>query len=149
MAWTEAVSDEVEIRRLIARFANAFDLKAWDALEACLAESLATDYSDLRGTPPEVVARERFVEMRRVALDHLQTHHLSGNYEITVDGGLGRCRASMMIWRRDAEGRVLNTHCLYDFDVARSSVGWRISSITQRVLWSDGDWAIHSGIQKA
>jgi len=28
-------------------------------------------------------------------------------------------------------------------------VGWRIASITQKVLWSDGDWAIHSGIQKA
>jgi len=92
--------DEVEIRRLIARFANAFDLKAWDALEACLAESLATDYSDLRGTPPEVVARQRFVETRRTALGHLQTHHLSGNYEITVDGGRGRCRDEV---RTDAD----------------------------------------------
>ena len=141
--------DEVEIRRLIGRFANSFDLKAWDTLEACLAEALATDYSDLRGTPPEVVARQRFVEMRRTALDRLQTHHLSGNYEVTVDGDRGRCRASMMIWRRDDEARVLNTHCLYDFEVSRSAVGWRISSITQKVLWSDGDWAIHSGIQKA
>ena len=131
--------DEAEIRRLIGRFANAFDLKAWDALEACLTESLATDYSDLRGTPPEVMARRCFVEMRRAALERLQTHHLSGNYEITVDGGRGR----------DSEGRVLDTHCLYDFDVARSAVGWRIASITQKVLWSDGDWAIHSGIQKA
>jgi len=70
--------DEGEIRRLIARFANAFDLKAWDALEACLADSLATDYSDLRGTAPEVMSRQRFVETRRTALDQLQTHHLSG-----------------------------------------------------------------------
>src|SRR5206468_2310114 len=87
-----AVSDdESAIRTLIARFANAFDLKAWDALDACLTESLHTDYSDLRGTPPETVSRQRFVELRRAALDHLATHH---------------------------------------------------------VLWSDGDWAIHSGIQK-
>ena len=55
----------------------------------------------------------------------------------------------MMIWRRDEGGRVLNTHCLYDFELSRSAAGWRISSITQRVLWSDGDWAIHSGIPKA
>jgi len=140
--------DESAIRTLIARFANAFDLKAWDALDACLTESLHTDYSDLRGTPPETVSRQRFVELRRAALDHLATHHLSGNYDVAVEGDRARCRASMMIWRRDDGGRVLNTHCLYDFELSRSAAGWRISSITQRVLWSDGDWAIHSGIQK-
>jgi len=140
--------DESAIRTLIARFANAFDLKAWDALDACLAESLHTDYSDLRGTPPETVSRRQFVELRRAALDHLATHHLSGNYDGAVDGDHARCRAAMMIWRRDDGGRVLNTHCLYDFELSRSAAGWRISSITQRVLWSDGDWAIHSGIQK-
>jgi len=46
--------DEGQIRQLIARFANSFDLKAWDALRECLAESLRTDYSDLRGSKPEI-----------------------------------------------------------------------------------------------
>src|SRR5881296_225987 len=94
--------DEAEIRRLIGRFANAFDLKAWDALEACLTESLATDYSDLRGTPPEVMARRCFVEMRRAALERLQTHHLLGNYEITVDGDL--VVAQQMVGLQTLEG---------------------------------------------
>jgi len=121
----------------------------WDALDACLAESLHTDYSDLRGSPPETVSSRRFVELRRTALDHLATHHLSGNYDVTVDGDHGRCRASMMIWRRDDGGRVLNTHCLYEFELSKSAGGWRISSITQKVLWNDGDWAIHAGIPRA
>jgi len=70
--------DEGQIRQLIARFANSFDLKAWDALRKCLAESLRTDYSDLRGCKPEIVSRERFVGLRRRALDSLKTHHLTG-----------------------------------------------------------------------
>ena len=138
--------DEREIRRLLARFANSFDLKAWDALADCLAESLRTDYSDLRGSPPETLSRDRFVELRRTALDRLKTHHLAGNQEIAVQGDRARCRTSMIIWRRDEDGRVLNTHCLYDFEVARAEDGWRIASITQKVLWSDGDPTIHAGI---
>ena len=58
--------DEREIGRLIGRFANSLDLKAWDALADC---------PDLRGTPPATL------------------------------------------------------------------------SITQRVLWSDGDPTIHAGIE--
>src|SRR2546425_5754062 len=100
--------DEAEIRRLIGRFANAFDLKAWDALEACLTESLATDYSDLRATPPEVTARRRFVDMRRAALERLQTHHLSSNYEITVDDGRGRSRQTKVLSRRSSDGHLLH-----------------------------------------
>ena len=61
--------DEGQIRQLIARFANSFDLKAWDALRECLAES---------------------VELRRRALDSLKTHHLAGYPEITVEGARGR-----------------------------------------------------------
>jgi hypothetical protein len=140
-----ARSDEDEIHRLIARFANAFDLKAWDTLEGCLAESVHTDYADLRGTPPETMSRRRFVELRRAALEPLRTHHLGGNHEITVDGDRAECRASMIIWRRDGAGRVFNTHCLYRFGLARAAEGWRIASIAQTVLWSDGDAAVHGG----
>jgi SnoaL-like domain len=140
--------DERAIRHLIGRFANAFDLKAWDALEDCLAESLHTDYSDLRGSPPETLSRRQFVDRRRSALERLQTHHLSGNHEITVEGDRGRCRASMVIWRRSDDGRALNTHCLYEFGVSRTATGWQISSIVQTVLWNDGEIAIHTGIRR-
>ncbi|MFL6623715.1 MAG: hypothetical protein ACJ8NR_14105 [Sulfurifustis sp.] len=59
-------------QRLIGRFANSFDLKAWDPLAGCLARTLYADYSDLRGAPPERMSREQFVESRSVALQHLK-----------------------------------------------------------------------------
>jgi hypothetical protein len=111
--------DEGQIRQLIARFANSFDLKAWDALRACLAEPLRTDYSDLRGSKPEIVSRERFVELRRRALDSLNTHHLAANPEITVEGARGRCRTSMVIWRRDERSGGSRRPCQRERPISR------------------------------
>jgi SnoaL-like protein len=143
------ITDEMAIHRLIARFANSFDLKAWGELEACLAETLHTDYSDLRGTPPESMSRGRFVELRRLALQELRTHHLAGNVEVEVDGSDATARVSMVIYRRRADGDVLNTHCLYTLGLKKEKAAWWIGSIVQKVLWSDGNKAIHGGIAKA
>ena len=43
---------------------------------------------------------------------------------------------------------MLNTHCLYFFRFAREADGWKIAAIRQKVLISDGDTAVHSGIVK-
>jgi hypothetical protein len=137
--------DATEIQRLVSRFANSFDLKSWDEMAACLADSVDTDYSDLRGTPPETMRRERFVELRRQALQDLQTHHLAGNVEIDVDGDRGAVRLSMVIFRRSPGGPVFNTHCTYRLGVTRASGTWRIGSIAQKVLFSEGDPRIHRG----
>src|SRR6476659_9612870 len=56
-------------------------------LGECLADTVHTDYSDLRGTPPETMSRDQFVQLRRSALQELQTHHLAGNLEIELTGG--------------------------------------------------------------
>lgn len=141
--------DVLAIQNLIARFANCFDLKDWDGLGACLADTLHTDYSDLRGTPPETVTRDVFVALRRQALAPLQTHHLAGNVEIATRRPGAQAKVSMVIFRHDPDGEVLNTHCLYHFGLDKSAEGeWRISAIVQKVYWSEGNRAIHAGIRK-
>jgi hypothetical protein len=135
-----------ELQQLVARYANSFDLKDWTGLGECLADTLYTDYSDLRGTPPETLTREAFVALRRAALHDLQTHHLSGNLEVRLDGESARLKVSMVIFRRNAAGETLNTHCLYDFGVEHGDGGWVINSITQKVFMSDGRKTVHEGI---
>jgi hypothetical protein len=49
----DELADVVAIQQLVARFANSFDTKDWTGLGQCLADRLYTDYSDLRGTPPD------------------------------------------------------------------------------------------------
>lgn len=136
------------INQLISRFSNSFDLKAWGDLKDCLTESIYTDYSELRGTPPETMSGIKFVELRRQALQHLKTHHLAGNGEISITGDEGSVRVSMIIYRKDESGEVLNTHCLYLFGVKKVGETWKICSIVQKVFWSDGDTSIHQGIRK-
>jgi 3-phenylpropionate/cinnamic acid dioxygenase small subunit len=137
--------DILNIQQLIARFANSFDVKDWDGLQACFTESLYTDYSDLRGTPPETISASEYVRLRRESLDHLKLHHLVGNYEVTFpDFDAAACRASMVVWRR-SETEEFTTHCMYDFQLVRQWGAWKISGITQKVLWSEGVSSIHKG----
>ena len=51
------------LQKLVARFANSFDLKDWDGLPDFLDNSAHADYSDLRGTPHETLSSEQFVPM--------------------------------------------------------------------------------------
>lgn len=136
-----------DVQQLVARFANSLDLKDWSALAACLAAEVHTDYSELRGTPPQTLSREHFVALRQAALQPLRTHHLAGNVEIafTADDA-AQVMVSMAIFRRSADGRTLDTHCIYQLGVRREARGWLIDSIVQKVLINDGDTAIHAGI---
>lgn len=136
--------DKIPIQELIARFANSFDLKDWSGLESCFTESIDTDYSDLRGTPPETVTAKDYVKSRREALDHLKLHHLVSNYEIDfTDANTSTCRASMVVWRKSDEEE-FTSHCVYTFQIKKDS-NWLISGITQKLLWNEGNSSVHKG----
>lgn len=151
------MNDILAIQNLIARFASSFDLRDWSTLEGCLAPQVFTDYSDLRGTPPETLPAAEYVRLRMEALASLTTHHLLGNLEIdfsTPDEAT--CRASMIIWRiqsipkgqtlRDVAGE-FHTHCLYTFRLLQEAGAWKIGGITQKVLWNSGTPEMHSGVK--
>ncbi|MCH8617935.1 nuclear transport factor 2 family protein [Undibacterium sp. TS12] len=139
------------IQNLLARFANSFDLKDWDALRDCLTVSVYTDYSELRGTPPEQISNQQYADLRRIALQDLLTHHVSGNTEIDLDddtGDTGKARVSSVIYRKNSQGETLHTHCLYQFGLQKQDGQWLINAIIQKVFWSDGQAGIHRGIVK-
>src|SRR5215471_6670312 len=139
------LEEKVKIQELIARFATSFDVKDWSGLESCLTESLFTDYSDLRGSPPQTITANEYVRQRRESLDHLKLHHLVSNYEIDfTDPASANCRASMVVWRKSDEEE-FTSHCVYTFQLTQQDSNWKISGITQKVLWNEGTNAIHKG----
>ncbi|HET9913820.1 MAG TPA: nuclear transport factor 2 family protein [Anaerolineales bacterium] len=140
-----STEERVKIQEAIARFSNSFDLKDWSGLESCFTASLYTDYGDLRGTPPETVKASDYVAARRETLDHLKLHHLVSNYEIhLLDPGRATCRASMIVWRK-SETEEFTSHCVYEFQLTKQGSQWKISGITQKVLWNEGTASIHKG----
>jgi hypothetical protein len=139
------IEDQLKIHKLIARFANSFDVKDWNGLESCFTDSLYTDYSDLRGTPPEKVKASDYVSARRKSLDPLKLHHLVSNYEIDlIDSNTATCRASMIVWRKSDEEE-FTSHCVYTFHLTQQESAWKISGITQKILWNEGTPPIHKG----
>ena len=137
--------DTVKIQKLIAKFANSFDTKDWNGLEDCFTASLYTDYSDLRGTPPETISAKEYVQQRIDSLSHLKLHHLISNYEVdfpVTDGAT--CRASMVVWRKSDEEEFIS-HCVYIVQLTRAWGSWKISGITQKVLWNEVTSSIHKG----
>lgn len=152
------MNDMLAIHNLLARFANSFDLKDWSALEACLTPHVFTDYSDLRGTPPETLPAAEYARLRKEALAPMSTHHLMGNLELEFTAtGSAICRASMLILRvqnapkgstlrRTAADR-FHTHCLYTFHLAKKAGEWKIGGIVQKVFWNSGTPEIHNGVK--
>jgi len=137
--------DILEIQKVVAHFANSFDVKDWDGLEACLTESLYTDYSDLRGTPPQTVSAKDYVQKRIDSLDHLKLHHLVSNYEVDIiNSSSATCRASMVVWRVSDEEE-FTSHCIYIFQLTKQDSAWKINGITQKVLWNEGTSSLHKG----
>ena len=85
------------------------------------------------------------MRLRRESLDHLKLHHLVGNYEIDFpDAGQAACHASMVVWRKSEEEE-FTSHCVYIFQLEKHDADWKISGITQKVLWNAGTSSIHKG----
>jgi hypothetical protein len=134
-----------EIANTLNRFMNCFDLKDWRLMAELLETTVRIDYSDLRGGPPAEVSADEYVRARSDALQELMTHHQLTNLDIAVSEGTASAAASCMIYRRQGE-KTFNSHAFYRFRLGRSPAGgWKISAISQRILWNEGDPAIHKG----
>ena len=140
------MDDEFKIQQVIHRFSNTFDLKDWSGLESCFTPKIRTDYSDLRGTAPEMIDAKQYVASREESLKDLKTHHLCGNHEIEIKGNSAICKASMIIYRLDdAKYEQFTTHAYYIFGLEKIDSKWKINSITQKVFWNEGNPSIPKG----
>jgi hypothetical protein len=151
---TTTLAERLEIHDLVCRFMQAFDDKDWALLRACLADVVFCDYSSLRGTPPGEEEAAQYVARRQAALSSLRMQHDFSNLRVEVDGARARGRCNFVIHRfaPDFNGsaeQFFHTYGHYRFDFTREPSGWRIRGITQVVLQSHGNPALHSGASGA
>ena len=135
-----------EISEVIYRFCRALDSQDWALLRACFANELFVDYADFRKQKATRITADEFVEQRRQGLKGLKTQHLSSNHEITIRADKATCKSSSLIHRFDPEMETNNsfdTHCEYEHTLIRTSEGWKVNSIVQRVHWNAGNPEVH------
>jgi SnoaL-like domain len=133
-----------EVANTLNRFMNCFDLKDWRSMAELLEATIQIDYSDLRGEAPAEVTADEYVRARSEALQELSTHHQLTNLDISLSEGSASAAASCMIYRRQG-AKVFDSHAFYRFRLGISDGAWRISAISQRILWNEGDSTIHKG----
>jgi hypothetical protein len=141
------MSNHDEIANTLNRFMNCFDLKDWRLMAELLEGTIKIDYADLRGAPPAEVTADEYVRSRSEALQVLATHHQLTNLDIEVSESTASVAGSCMIHRRQGE-KTFNSHAFYRFQLGRSAGVWKISAISQRILWNEGDSTIHKGAKR-
>lgn len=109
-----------------------------------LEATVRIDYSDLRGAAPADVTAHEYVRTRSEALQELATHHQLTNLDIRLSDRTASVAASCMIHRRQGE-KFFNSHAFYQLTLGLSNGAWKISAISQRILWNEGDPSIHKG----
>jgi hypothetical protein len=147
------LADRFEVIDTVLRFAHSMDAQDWARLRSCLAETLDVDYSDLRGHPPARVSAEAFVAARIEGLQGLRTQHLSTNHLVSIDDDRAECLSCFLIHRvsptAPAGQDAFDSAGHYTHRLRRAPEGWRIEAITQRVLWSRGNPAVHGALRRS
>ena len=150
-AWMRWLCDRAEITDAVLRFALSLDLHDWGMLRGTLADEVRVDYSAFRGEPPATISAGEFVRSREAALAHLRMQHLSTNHLVEIGGDRAVCRSCYLIHRLDParpEGEnTLDSAGHYVHRLVRMEAGWKISAITQTLLWSRGSPDVHGALR--
>lgn len=139
--------DELEIMRLLARFAQAVDDRDTHAYRDCLADEVVCLVSDpsasetWRAMPGDAYARQAVESVSAFEW----THHLFCNFVIFVDGERAHGKvdvvAEMQTPATDngATARVLTVGGRCDLEFTRMPAGWRITKRHMRTRYTIGD----------
>jgi hypothetical protein len=142
--------DRAAIVATIVGLANALDAQDWARVRSLLADELDVDYAQFRGEPAARVTADAYVASRIEGLKGLRTLHASTNHEASVVGDHGACTSAYHILRVDpATRRRLDTWGTYQHRLARTATGWRVTGVVQRVVWLEGDRAIHGALRES
>ena len=133
------VADRLAIQDLLTRYTRAIDTRDWDLLEQVFVPDALIDYTavgGMRGAFPEIKA------WLATALGHYDvTQHLITNHDIRVTGDTATSHVYVfnpMGKRRDDGQLALFFMGGYYVDqLVRTPAGWRITTRTEELAWSD------------
>jgi len=123
--------EKIEINDVINRLFVNTDLRTWETVEACFADSVNLDYTSLVGGEPlQVTPSQIMVGWKSLLPGFQATHHQVSNFLIDLDGNEAACSANGIAYHYlpNQEGEnfwtVVGT---YDFQLAKQGQDWKVT----------------------
>lgn len=130
----QALSDKMEIRELLFRYAHAVDSKDWALLSSVFTAEAYLDYSSVRGPAGP---RDEVVAWLEEGLSRVPTtQHFITNVEIDLQGDRASVRA-MFYNPMQLPGMADMSYCggNYFHDVVRTVDGWKSERLVEDNKW--------------
>lgn len=127
------LTDERDIRALIDALFTFTDAKDWPAATALFVEEpISVDMTSLVGGDPVTMSAAALFEgFRNGLFAEKHSHHMAGNYVVTLQGDHANARAHGYAWNLlpmrggDPLWETWGTYC---FTARRTAEGWRLAS---------------------
>jgi len=139
--------ETTEAANILTRMLHAIDAKDWEEVRRAFAPQVDMDYSSLFGDPPARVSGEDQVAGWRAFADAFTaTQHVTGPILVTARTSAAataetHIRAYHQI-KGASGGDIWMVAGHYEVGLARSNDEWKISAITLRVLYQEGNMHI-------
>jgi len=137
------LQDRLEITELISRMVLLLDARDWDPLVDLFTDTVYNDRTSLTGGEPETQSAPEFVGGWRYLMEHLDAvHHMVSCHVINLDGDQATCAANMLgthVLANHSGGPIWAVGGRHDYQLTRTSGGWRIAGITFTIQWATGN----------
>jgi len=140
---TAELEDRLAILELISRMVLLLDARDWDGLVPLFTDTVYNDRTSLTGGEPETQGAAEFVGGWRYLMEHLDAvHHMVSCHVIDLDGDRATCAANMQgnhVLANSSGGPMWTVGGRHDYQLTRTSDGWRIAGITFTIQWATGN----------
>lgn len=131
----QEISDKIEIRELLFRYARGLDTQDWSLLSSVFTPDARLDYTSVDG--PSGPRDEVVAWLERALTPVPMTQHFITNIEIDLEGDRGTVRA-MFYNPMQLPGVEALAHCggNYHHQVVRTPEGWKSERLVEETKWA-------------
>jgi SnoaL-like domain len=141
-----ALEDRAAIGDVVIRFAYGLDRADWDLYGSTLADELFVDFTESTGMEPRVWTRDEWCAFAAEVLEGFESRqHISSNQRIELRGDRATCLSYMYAQHHlpgAPGGDDLLMRGWYEYELTRTTAGWKIDRLTQHYTWGTGNESI-------
>jgi ketosteroid isomerase-like protein len=139
---THSTQDQLDIQKIIHRYAKAMDSQQWQLLDTVFVEEAVADYQAIG----ECHGRRAITDLvAKVLVQCKSTQHLIGNIDIELDGDKAQSSCYLLathIGKDNFDGEIYTVWGEYRDQLIRTADGWRIIHRTLIPMHIAGDIGI-------